>query len=71
MPPEDERSNKSAQKDRDDDVSVEVHGQQHDDVRNGELQHMDERADELLEDVWGEGARLGGLRLYYGVVVCL
>lgn len=58
VPTEDERSNESTNKDADDEVPVEVHGEQHDDVGDGELSHVQECADELLEEVGREGLRL-------------
>lgn len=58
MPAEDECSNERTEEDADDKIPVEVHGQQHNDVGDGKLSHVQERANELLEEVGREGLRL-------------
>ena len=58
MPAEDESSDESTNEDADDEIPVEVHGEQHDNVGNGELSHVQECSDELLEEVGCEGLRL-------------
>ena len=40
---------KRANEDTDDDITIEIHGQQHDEVRHRELGRVQERSDELLE----------------------
>ena len=48
------RKDKCAQKRPDeytyDDIPVEVHRKQHDEIRNRELQHVQQSADELLDE---------------------
>lgn len=58
VPAEDESSDESTNKYADDEVPVEIHGEQHDDVGDGELSHVQECPDKLLEEVWCEGLRL-------------
>lgn len=58
MPAEDKCSDEGPKEDADDEVPVEVHGQQHNNVGDGKLSHVQERANELLEEVGREGLRL-------------
>lgn len=58
MPAEDEGPKEGAEEDANDEVAIVIHRKQHDDVRNGELRHVQKGADELLEDVGSEGLRL-------------
>jgi hypothetical protein len=59
LPPEDEVSEICANEDTDDDVSVVIHGKQHDEVCDSELKHMEESANSLLEDAGAELLRSG------------
>lgn len=59
LPPKDEVPEICANEDADDDVSVVVHGKQHDEVCDSKLQHMKESADCLLEDAGAELLRSG------------
>jgi hypothetical protein len=56
---EDKGAKVGTDEDADDEVTVVVHGQQHDKVRNGKLNHVYQRTDCLLEHAWAEG-RHGG-----------
>lgn len=58
MPAEEESSDESTNEDADDEIPVEVHGEQHDDVGDGELSHVQECSDKLLEEIGREGLRL-------------
>lgn len=49
-----------AEEDADNDVSVVVHGEQHDKVSHSELHHVQKRADRLLADVGAEGRDANG-----------
>ena len=49
IPGEDERANKGAGEDTEEDVSIVVHGQEHDYVRHGKLQRVDAGSNRLLE----------------------
>jgi hypothetical protein len=40
MPAENKRSQKRSNKDANDDVAIEIHGQQHDEIGDCELQHV-------------------------------
>jgi hypothetical protein len=50
FPGKDQRAQESADKDADDDVPVEVHGKQHDKISHSELEHVHERANDMLHD---------------------
>ena len=50
----DELSDEGAEEDHDDDVAVEVHGQQHDDVCDAESGHVNDRSNQLLHECWSE-----------------
>ena len=50
LPREQKRAQKRPDKDTDDHVAVEVHCQQHDEIRHGELQHVQERANRVLDE---------------------
>lgn len=52
IPGEDEKANKCSYENADEYVSVVIHGQEHDQVRNGKLQRVDARANGLLEHAW-------------------
>lgn len=54
LPPEDEVSKVCTDEDTDDDISVVVHGEQHDKVCNRELQHVEQSTNGLLEDTGTE-----------------
>jgi hypothetical protein len=58
VPAKDEGSHESTKEDADDDVPVVVHREQHDDVGDRELSHVQERSHELLEQIGCEGLRL-------------
>lgn len=49
FPREEKRPQERSDEDADDDVPVVVHGQQHDEIRNRELGHMERGPDKLLE----------------------
>jgi hypothetical protein len=51
---EDEVPNIRTNEDTNDNVSIVVHGQQHDKVRDRELQHVQQGADCLLQYTWAE-----------------
>jgi hypothetical protein len=55
LPGEDKRTKERADEDTDDDVPVEVHGQQHDKVRHGELEHVQQGAHQLLDQRGADG----------------
>jgi hypothetical protein len=57
LPPEYEVTQVCANEDADDEVSVVVHGQQHDKVRDSECTHVQCRPDRLLYNAWSELAR--------------
>lgn len=59
LPLKDEGAKISTDEDADDEVTVVVHGQQHDKVRDSKLNHVYQRTDCLLEHAWAEG-RHGG-----------
>lgn len=61
MPAGDEVTDESANEDADDDVPIVVHGEEHDEVRHSELQHVQQCADELLEDGRCEARCLDGI----------
>jgi hypothetical protein len=48
LPGEDKRAQESTNEDTDDDIPVEVHGKQHDNVRDRKLRHMQQRAHSML-----------------------
>lgn len=48
MPAKDESTNESPDEDADDHVPIVVHSQQHDEVGDRELRHVEKRSDELL-----------------------
>lgn len=57
LPPKDEVANVCADEDTDDEISIVVHGEQHDEVRNSKLQHMQKRTDSLLQNCRAETLR--------------
>lgn len=65
LPPADKIAKVCADEYTDDNVSVVVHGEQHDKVCYRKLQHMEQGADSLLEDAWPE-VLYGGSRTYSG-----
>lgn len=56
LPTKDEVSEVRTNEDADDEISVVVHSEQHDKVSDSELEHVEERADRLLDEA---GAKLG------------
>ena len=50
LPREQKRAQERPDEDTDDHVAVEVHRQQHDEIRHCELQHVQERADRVLDE---------------------
>lgn len=60
LPVEHKGSQVRAEEDADNDVSVVVHGEQHDKVSHSELHHVQKRADRLLTDVGAEGRDANG-----------
>lgn len=48
LPGEDKCTKESTNEDTDDDIPIEVHGKQHDNVRNRKLRHMKQRAHSML-----------------------
>lgn len=59
LPSKDEGAKVSTDEDADDEITVVVHGQQHDKVRDSKLNHVYQCTDGLLEHAWAEG-RHGG-----------
>lgn len=57
-----ELSESGADDNRDDDVAIEVHGKQHDEIRDAESDGVDDRADDLLQGRRTEDERGGGVR---------
>lgn len=58
MPAEDESSDESSKEDADYDVPIVVHREEHDDVSDRKLGHVQECSDELLKNAWCEALRL-------------
>lgn len=52
LPRKDKRAEKRPDEDTDDNVPVEIHSKQHDEIRNGELEQMQSCANELLDKRW-------------------
>ena len=57
VPAKDESPDEGSKEDADNDVAVVVHREQHDDVGNGELSHVQKRSHKLLEEIGREGLR--------------
>lgn len=55
LPLKDEGAKIGTDEDADDEVTVVVHGQQHDKARDSKLNHVYQRTDGLLEHAWAEG----------------
>lgn len=52
LPRKDKRAEKRPNEDTDDNIPVEIHSKQHDEIRDGELEQMQGCADELLDECW-------------------
>jgi hypothetical protein len=52
IPTKYQRSQERVNKDANDDIAIVIHRKQHDEISHAKLQHVQERSNKLLLDVW-------------------